>query len=68
MMMKFSGIYIYRLFLDGLEKYGKGDWKSISRHSVITRNPTQVASHAQKHFQRQEIEDQKKKRWSIFDS
>lgn len=58
----------HRLFLVGLEKYGKGDWKSISRYVVLTRNPTQVASHAQKHFERQEKEDQNKKRRSIFDS
>ncbi|KAG6405237.1 hypothetical protein SASPL_132823 [Salvia splendens] len=58
----------HRLFLLGLENYGKGDWKSISRYVVLTRNPTQVASHAQKHFERQEREDQSKKRRSIFDS
>lgn len=57
-----------RLFLQGLEKYGKGDWKSISRYAVKTRNPTQVASHAQKHFERQEKEEPNKKRRSIFDS
>ena len=34
------------LFLEGLVKYGKGDWKSISRNFVITRMPSQVASHA----------------------
>lgn len=58
----------HRLFLHGLEKYGKGDWKSISRYVVLTRNPTQVASHAQKYFERQEKEDQTKKRKSIFDN
>ncbi|KAK6149430.1 hypothetical protein DH2020_016955 [Rehmannia glutinosa] len=58
----------HRLFLLGLEKYGKGDWKSISRYMVLTRNPTQVASHAQKHFERQEKEEQNKKRRSIFDN
>ncbi|KAK1582370.1 hypothetical protein Q3G72_014355 [Acer saccharum] len=42
----------HKLFLIGLEKYGKGDWKSISRYSVVTRTPAQVASHAQKHFLR----------------
>ncbi|XP_059626880.1 transcription factor DIVARICATA-like [Cornus florida] len=41
-------------FLAGLDKYGKGDWKSISRHCVQTKNPTQVASHAQKYFQKLE--------------
>ena len=32
----------HRLFLMGLSKYGKGDWRSISRNFVITRTPTQV--------------------------
>ncbi|XP_073311759.1 transcription factor DIVARICATA-like [Primulina huaijiensis] len=58
----------HRLFLLGLEKYGKGDWKSIARHIVVTRTPTQVASHAQKHFERQEKDNQRKKRKSIFDN
>eukprot|EP00252_Welwitschia_mirabilis_P012223 TRINITY_DN27159_c0_g1_i1.p1 TRINITY_DN27159_c0_g1~~TRINITY_DN27159_c0_g1_i1.p1 ORF type:complete len:284 (-),score=67.73 TRINITY_DN27159_c0_g1_i1:562-1413(-) len=40
----------HKLFLLGLEKFGKGDWRSISRNFVITRTPTQVASHAQKYF------------------
>ncbi|KAF8379130.1 hypothetical protein HHK36_028559 [Tetracentron sinense] len=40
----------HQLFLLGLRKYGKGDWRSISRNYVLTRTPTQVASHAQKFF------------------
>ncbi|XP_044974645.1 F-box protein GID2-like [Hordeum vulgare subsp. vulgare] len=40
----------HRLFLLGLKKYGKGDWRNISRNFVRTRTPTQVASHAQKYF------------------
>ena len=31
----------------------QGQWKQISRYYVPTRTPTQVASHAQKHFLRQ---------------
>lgn len=40
----------HKLFLLGLKKYGKGDWRNISRNFVQTRTPTQVASHAQKYF------------------
>lgn len=43
---------VNRMFLEGLKKYGKGDWRSISRHCVVTRSPSQVASHAQKYFLR----------------
>ncbi|KAL2522015.1 transcription factor SRM1-like [Forsythia ovata] len=43
----------HQLFLMGLNKYGKGDWRSISRYYVISKTPTQVASHAQKYFRRQ---------------
>jgi SHAQKYF class myb-like DNA-binding protein len=42
--------YSNRLFLAGPEKYGKGDWRSISINFVVTRTPTQVASRAQKYF------------------
>ncbi|KAL1552164.1 transcription factor SRM1-like [Salvia divinorum] len=44
-----------------------GNWKKISRIEGLNRNPTQVASHAQKHFKRQE-ENQRKKRRRIFDT
>ncbi|RVW28527.1 Transcription factor MYBS3 [Vitis vinifera] len=43
----------HRLFLFGLQRLGKGDWRGISRNYVISRTPTQVASHAQKYFIRQ---------------
>ncbi|KAF0926593.1 hypothetical protein E2562_026904 [Oryza meyeriana var. granulata] len=57
----------HRMFLAGLEKLGKGDWRGISRHFVTTRTPTQVASHAQKYFLRQNSLTQKKRRSSLFD-
>ncbi|KAL8539159.1 hypothetical protein ACS0TY_000958 [Phlomoides rotata] len=43
----------HRRFLLGLQKHGKGDWRSISRNFVVTKTPTQVASHAQKYYLRQ---------------
>ncbi|CAH8389484.1 unnamed protein product [Eruca vesicaria subsp. sativa] len=57
----------HRKFLEGLEIYGKGDWKNISRMKVMTRTPTQVASHSQKYFLRQDAEEKAKKRSSIHD-
>nr|WLQ69645.1 MYB protein [Zingiber officinale] len=55
------------LFLLGLKKYGKGDWRNISRNFVVTRTPTQVASHAQKYFIRLNSGSKDKKRSSIHD-
>ncbi|XVF34999.1 hypothetical protein REPUB_Repub18cG0107000 [Reevesia pubescens] len=57
----------HRIFLVGLEKLGKGDWRGISRNFVTTRTPTQVASHAQKYFLRQATLNKKKRRSSLFD-
>lgn len=51
----------------GLKRYGKGDWRSISRNVVVTRTPTQVASHAQKYFLRQTSGKKERKRSSIHD-
>ncbi|GER30485.1 duplicated homeodomain-like superfamily protein [Striga asiatica] len=57
----------HKLFLMGLKKYGKGDWRNISRNFVVTRTPTQVASHAQKYFNRQLSRGKDKRRASIHD-
>ncbi|PIA39583.1 hypothetical protein AQUCO_02600199v1 [Aquilegia coerulea] len=57
----------HRLFLLGLDKFGKGDWRSISRNYVQTRTPTQVASHAQKYFIRLSSMNRDRRRSSIHD-
>ncbi|GER54865.1 transcription factor [Striga asiatica] len=57
----------HRLFLLGLQKVGKGDWRGISRKYVKTRTPTQVASHAQKYFLRQNNHNRRHRRSSLFD-
>ena len=57
-------------FLEGLQKLGRGNWKGIATHFVPTRTPTQVASHAQKHFMRNAKDarlKKQKRRASIFD-
>jgi SHAQKYF class myb-like DNA-binding protein len=57
----------HRKFLLGLQKLGKGDWRGISRNFVVSRTPTQVASHAQKYFIRQSNVSKRKRRSSLFD-
>ncbi|KAJ7956305.1 Transcription factor MYB1R1 [Quillaja saponaria] len=57
----------HKLFLLGLQKVGKGDWRGISRNFVKTRTPTQVASHAQKYFLRQNNLNRRRRRSSLFD-
>lgn len=57
----------HRLFLVGLQKLGKGDWRGIARNYVVSRTPTQVASHAQKYFIRQTNATRRKRRSSLFD-
>ncbi|EPS60416.1 hypothetical protein M569_14389, partial [Genlisea aurea] len=55
------------MFLLGLQKVGKGDWRGISRNYVKTRTPTQVASHAQKYFLRRNNHNRRRRRSSLFD-
>jgi len=55
------------MFLMGLQKLDKGDWRGISRNFVVSRTPTQVASHAQKYFIRQTNSSRRKRRSSLFD-
>lgn len=55
------------MFLVGLQKLGKGDWRGIARNFVVSRTPTQVASHAQKYFIRQNNGTRRKRRSSLFD-
>ncbi|XP_028756195.1 transcription factor MYBS3 [Neltuma alba] len=57
----------HKMFLVGLQKLGKGDWRGISRNFVVSRTPTQVASHAQKYFIRQSNATRRKRRASLFD-
>jgi len=57
----------HRDFLRGLNAVGKGNWKDISRHFVVTRTPTQVASHAQKYFIRIQRKTGGRRRKSVFD-
>ncbi|XP_022890903.1 transcription factor DIVARICATA-like [Olea europaea var. sylvestris] len=57
----------HRLFLLGLQEHGRGDWRNISRNFVISKTPTQVASHAQKYYLRQLSGGKDKRRPSIHD-
>lgn len=57
----------HKLFLLGLQRVGKGDWKGISRNFVKSRTSTQVASHAQKYFIRRSNLNRRRRRSSLFD-
>ena len=53
-------------FLLGLENVGKS-WTYISQKFVPSKNPFQVASHAQKYFKRKNTPNKERKRKSIHD-
>jgi len=57
----------HKMFLLGLQRVGKGDWRRISKNFVKTRTPTQVASHAQKYFLRRSNHNRRRRRSSLFD-
>ncbi|XP_006302562.2 transcription factor MYB1R1 [Capsella rubella] len=57
----------HKLFLLGLQRVGKGDWKGISKNFVKSRTSTQVASHAQKYFLRRSNLNRRRRRSSLFD-
>jgi len=54
-------------FLDGLKVLGKGNWRGIAKKFVPTRTPTQVASHAQKHFLRVTGATKRKSRFTALE-
>ncbi|KAH7669353.1 Myb domain plants domain-containing protein, partial [Dioscorea alata] len=55
----------HRLFLEGLEMYGRSEWRKIARDFVKTRTITQVSTHAKKFFGR--MRSKRKKRPSVYD-
>lgn len=55
-------------FLKGLQAFGKGQWKQISKYYVPSRTPTQVASHAQKHFLRVTGSTKRKSKFAAVDA
>ncbi|XP_022145143.1 transcription factor SRM1-like [Momordica charantia] len=57
----------HKLFLIGLQIYGKGHWKSIATEVAVTKTAAQVASHAQKFYSRKLSSEQSRKRSSIND-
>ncbi|XP_060974275.1 uncharacterized protein LOC133039401 [Cannabis sativa] len=48
----------HMIFLQGMSKFGSGNWTEISTLLGGTRTPVQVASHAQKYFNKMEKEKQ----------
>uniref|UniRef100_A0A803KXG6 Uncharacterized protein n=2 Tax=Chenopodium quinoa TaxID=63459 RepID=A0A803KXG6_CHEQI len=58
----------HRAFLEGLDMFGKGEWKSIAEIYVPTKTASQVASHGQKYYRRLKCRTPvEKRRSSIHD-
>jgi SHAQKYF class myb-like DNA-binding protein len=55
-------------FLEGLERFGVGQWCSIARHCVPSRSPAQVASHHQKFAIRSNLPQERRHKASLLDS
>ncbi|GLC75188.1 hypothetical protein PLESTF_001605000 [Pleodorina starrii] len=55
-------------FLQGLRALGKGNWRAISRQYLPSRSPTQIASHAQKHFMRVAGATKRKSRFTALET
>ena len=53
-------------FLQGLSDLGRGKWRAVSKNYVPSRTPTQIASHAQKYFQRMTSSGKRKVRVYTF--
>lgn len=58
-----------RQFLLGVECFGRGEWKFISKYFVPSRTRVQLASHAQKHYGRikKNEQDDRRQRHTIND-
>ena len=54
-------------FLEGLERFGVGQWCSIARHCVPSRSPAQVASHHQKFAIRSNMPPERRHKASLLD-
>ncbi|KAL2318365.1 hypothetical protein Fmac_032241 [Flemingia macrophylla] len=67
MLLQRPSFGLQKLFLFGLKKFGKGKWKQIAEKILVTKNHTQIASHAQKYFLRLSNTVNQKKRRSIHD-
>jgi SHAQKYF class myb-like DNA-binding protein len=54
-------------FLEGLERFGIGQWCSIARHCVPSRSPAQIASHHQKFAIRSSLPQERRQKTSLLD-